>query len=123
MDYLPHTAESYFEGLKYYRKAVQEAKNERGNRLASLAVEALRYAAMRKENRWLTYNHLKEMHGQPVYIAGEAGGGIVDARRQAIIMLDGDGLKYHSWGWETVGTRLRFPGNDVDLLNFGEQKQ
>lgn len=124
MNFLPHTAEDYFRALKYIRKARQIAQSAEEARLLGLAVEALRFAAIRKENRRLRYAHLKEMHGQPVYFdsvgisTAISSGGIVDAHRELVLVLEGEDLVYQEWSWENCGARLRFPVNNIDLLSL-----
>lgn len=88
--------------------------------MAGLAEEALRFAALRVENPPLTVAHLKQMHGQPVYCSsfegGPTGGGIVDAHKEQVILLDHDGVWRDSWTWNSTGKHYRFPLNGIDLL-------
>lgn len=125
MDFLPHSAENYLEALKYLRKVRKLVVDPSEDRLMEFAIEAARFAAIRKENRWLRYDHLKEMHGQPIYFESSGlfpsitSGGIVDANRELVIVLEGEGLQYRNWSWENCGNRLRFPANNIDLLDFG----
>lgn len=126
--FLPSTADDYFAALKYYRQQLKSTGTKETARMAALAVEAIRYAAMRRENRWLNKNHLREMHGLPVYFAGNQycptppRGGIVDAHKGAVIVLDSTtgGLTYRSLDWTSCGTRIRWPDDDTDLLDFCE---
>ena len=120
MTYLTHTAEEYYAAVKYFKKLLQLSLNESERGMAALALEALRYAAIRMENPPLTLNHLKQMHGQPVYCSsltgGPTGGGIIDARKEQVILLDHDGVWRDSWFWNSTGRYYRFPLNGVDLL-------
>ncbi len=126
--FLPSTADDYFAALKYYRQQAKSAGTKESARMAALAVEAIRYAAIRRENRWLNHNHLAEMHGCPVYFIGNSccadppRGGIVDAHKGAVIVLDNTsgGLTYRTMDWTACGTRLRWPDDDTDLLDFCE---
>lgn len=120
MNYLPHTAEEYHRAVKYFKQLMQLAKEEPEQGMIAMALEALRYAALRKENPPLTWRHLKEMHGQPVYCGsvygGQTGGGIVDARKGAVILLDHDRVWRDTWEWYDGRRYFRFPLNGVDLL-------
>lgn len=126
--FLPSTADDYFAALKYYRQQLKYAGTKEAARMAALAVESIRYAAIRRENTWLNKNHLREMHGCPVYFAGNQNcpdpprGGIVDAHEGAVIVLDSTsgGLTYRPLDWTACGTRLRWPDDDTDLLGFCE---
>lgn len=120
MKYLTHTADEYAAGVKYFKQLGKLALNEPERSMAALALEALRYAAIRMENPPLTSEHLKQMHGQPVYCKSweskGSGGGIVDANKEEVILLDHDGVWRDSWSWYESGVHYRFPLNGVDLL-------
>lgn len=120
MNYLTHTAEEYRAGVKYFKQLSQLALKEPERSMSALALEALRYAAVRMENPPLTLNHLKQMHGQPVYCSswtgGPTGGGIIDANKEQVILLDHDGVWRDTWFWNSTGKYYRFPLNCVDLL-------
>ena len=120
MNYLTHTAEEYLAGVKYFKKLVKAGLKEPDRSMSDLALEALRYAAVRMENPPLTLNHLKQMHGQPVYCSsltgGPVGGGIIDARKEQVILLDHGGVWRDTWFWNSTGKYYRFPLNGVDLL-------
>ena len=120
MNYLTHTAEEYRAGVKYFKQLSQLALKEPERSMSALALEALRYAAVRMENPPLTMNHLKQMHGQPVYCSswtgGPTGGGIIDANKEQVILLDHDGVWRDTWFWNSTGKYYRFPLNGVDLL-------
>ena len=47
MNYLTHTAEEYRAGVKYFKQLSQLALNEPERSMSALALEALRYAAVR----------------------------------------------------------------------------
>lgn len=120
MTYLTHTAEEYHRAVKYFKKLVEILQEEPEREMVPLALEALRYAAIRKENPPLTLAHLKQMHGQPVYCSswtgGPTGGGIIDANSERVILLDHDGVYRDTWFWNSTGKYYRFPLNGVDLL-------
>ena len=120
MNYLTHTAEEYLAGVKYFKKLVKAGLKEPDRSMSDLALEALRYAAVRMENPPLTLNHLKQIHGQPVYCSsstgGPVGGGIIDARKEQVILLDHGGVWRDTWFWNSTGKYYRFPLNGVDLL-------
>lgn len=126
MLYLNHAEEEYRSAIKYFKQLDQQlslSESERG--MIALALEALRYAAVRKENPPLTLNHLKQMHGQPVYCSswtgGPTGGGIIDAHKEQVILLDHDGVWRDTWFWNSTGKYYRFPLNGVDLLEPDRQ--
>ncbi|MGE4276318.1 MAG: hypothetical protein AB7E30_03960 [Lawsonibacter sp.] len=118
MTYLTHTEAEYRAAVKYYKALGALAKEEPEKGMVALGLEALRYAALRMENPALTPLHLMQMHGQPVYCQGlfEVGGGIVDAKKEAVIQLDHDGVWSEPINWASVGRYFRFPLNGVDLL-------
>lgn len=126
MKFLPSSEDDYMEALRYFRQQFKSCGTEQSKRLYGLAVEAIRFAAIRKENRWLNKNHLLEMNGLPVYFSGNPNcgepqrGGIVDVQRGAVILIDSveGGLRYHPINWEICGNRLRWPDDEVDLLDF-----
>ena len=125
MNYLTHTADEYFAGVKYFKQLGQMALREPERSMALLALEALRYAAVRMENPPLTLTHLKQMHGQPVYCSswtgGPTGGGIINTHKEQVILLDHSGVWYDTWFWNSTGKYFRFPLNGVDLLGTASQ--
>lgn len=120
MNYLPHTVQEYNKAATYFRMFNEIVKDEPERSMTALAVEALRYAIIRKDNKPLTLAHLKEMHGQPVYCSslegGPTGGGIIDAHKERVILLDHDGVWKDTWFWNSTGKYYRFPLNGIDLL-------
>lgn len=120
MVYLTHTEEEYRRAIKYFKQLSQLSMEEPERTMVAMALEALRYAAIRKENPPLNHYHLEQMHGQPVYCSsltgGESGGGIIDARKEQVILLDHDGVWRDTWFWNSTGKYYRFPLNGVDLL-------
>lgn len=120
MLYLNHTEDEYRSAVKYFKQLGQLSLTGPERDMIVLAVEALQYAAIRKENPPLTLNHLKQMHGQPVYCSswtgGATGGGIINAHTEQVILLDHDGLCRDRWFWNSTGKYYRFPLNGVDLL-------
>lgn len=126
MIYLPSSAADYLEARKYYSRKVEEGGHTEEIRMAQLAKEACRFAFLRKENPFLRNKHLADMHLEPVFFAGNKitqglpGGGFVDAKRGAVIILDeiSGELKYHPLNWELCGSRLRFPPDGRDLRDI-----
>ena len=120
MKYLTHEAADYFKAIKWFKQLSTIATETPERDMVALALEALRYAALRAENPPLTHNHLKQMHGQPVYcssfMGGPSGGGIVDAHKEQVILLDHSGVWRDTWFWNSTGKYYRFPLNGVDLL-------
>lgn len=122
MKYLTHTAAEYLAGVKYFKQLAALPLSEPERNMAALAQEALRFAALRAENPPLTLAHLKQMHGQPVYCSsiegGPTGGGIIDAHKEEVILLDHSGVWRDTWFWNSTGKYYRFPLNGVDLLGI-----
>lgn len=120
MTQLTHTAEEYRRAVKYFKLLEKVVQEEPERSMIPIALEALRYAAIRAENPPLTARHLREMHGQPVYCSstsgGPTGGGIIDAHKEQVILLDHDGVWRDTWFWGSAGKYYRFPLNGVDLL-------
>lgn len=100
---LPGTADEYRKAVKFYKTVGMLAVNEKETAMAARAVDALRYAALRKINQRLTVEQMKEHHGMIVYGynpgAGKVGAGFVDVRRGGVVMLDHDGTWYDMWDW------------------------
>lgn len=117
---LTHTDDEYRREMKYFKQVATIAIDSPEREMVALAIEALRYAAIRQENPPLTYQHLKEMHGQPVYCSsiygGACGGGIVNAKKDQVILLDHDGVWRDTLDWGYGSVYYRFPLNGVDLL-------
>lgn len=74
----------------------------------------------------MTLAHLKQMHGQPVYYGsiegGPTGGGIIDAHKGEVILLDHSGVWRNTWFWNSTGKYYRFHLNGVDLLGIAGPK-
>lgn len=124
--YLPSSAEEYQAARKYYSALADKKGPTQTRMMARLAKEACRFAALRRENPFLKNTHFQDMDLQPVFFAGNAitgglsGGGFVDARRGAVIVLDSISgeLRYHSLDWQSCGSRLRFPPDGLDLRDI-----
>lgn len=120
MTYLTNSTEEYHKAVKYFKASLLIIQDNMERDMVSIAIEALRYAAIRVENPPLTRLHLQQMHGQPVYCSsisgGPTGGGIIDANKEQVILLDHDGVFRDSWFWNSAGKYYRFPLNGVDLL-------
>lgn len=125
-NYLPSSAEEYQAARKYYSALANKKGPTQDRMMAQLAKEACRFAVLRKENPFLRFTHFPAMDLQPVFFAGNAatgglpGGGFIDARREAVIVLDSvsGGLKYHSLDWQSCGSRLRFPPDGLDMMDI-----
>lgn len=123
---LPGTAEEYREAVKFYKTVGMLAVNKREAAMADRAVNALRYAALRKTNQRLTVEQMKARHGLIVYGynpgAGRVGAGFVDVRRGGVVMLDHDGTWCDMWDW---GDPLvfRFPPEEADIFPSREDMQ
>lgn len=119
MDFLPGTVEEYREAVKFYKAVGQLAVNQREAVMANRAVEALRYAALRKANRRLTIDQAKRCHGLIVYgynpDIGRVGAGFVDTRREGVVMLDHAGTWCDTW---TLGNPFvfLFPPDGADIF-------
>ncbi len=124
MTYLTHSAQEYHKAAKYFKALLLLIQDNPERDMSSIALEALRYAAIRVENPPLTRLHLQQMHGQPVYCTsisgGQTGGGIIDANKEQVILLDHDGVFRDSWFWNSTGKYYRFPLNGVDLLKLDQ---
>lgn len=126
MNYLPRDKADYLAARKYFSRIVKKGGPPEETRMAQLAKEACRFAYLRLENSFLKAKHLPDMDLEPVFFAGNAytdglpGGGFIDARKGAVIVLDSISreLKYHSIDWQICGTRLRFPPDGKDLRDI-----
>lgn len=120
---LPGTATEYREAVKFYRAVRTLAVNKREAAMADRAVDALRYAALRKTNQRLTEEQLKAHHGLIVYgcnpDAGRVGAGFVDVRRGGVIMLDHDGTWCNTWDFGCPAV-YRFPPEGADIFPEGD---
>lgn len=121
--YLNRSEAEYLQAVKYFKK-VRETVSTPEQRIFDTALEALRYAALRIGNPPLTREHLKRMHGQPVYLeqpvmGSDGQGGIVNCRDETILVLDHEGTYKDEWFHGINGGRYyRFPLNGVDLLKI-----
>ena len=120
--YFTHTAEEYRQAVKVFKALVSMPPDkkrsgpayEHERAMIALALEALRYASLMLENPPLTRAHLKEMHGQAVYLEHTGGlavkAGVVDCRSDTIITLDPcGGACAHEWFYGFAGRYYRFP--------------
>ncbi len=119
--YLKYKAEDYRQAVSLYKVLREKpGASQQEQDIIDIVIDALRFAALRAENPPLTIQHLKEMHGQPVYckslFGGKAGGGIVDAKKKCTVLLDHDGVWCDTWGWDLSQLEYRFPINGIDLL-------
>ena len=120
MKHLKFEAYEYFKAMKWMKQMAALSTDAAESHMVAVTLEALRYAALRAENPPLTRNHLKQMHGQAVYCSswtgGPTGGGIIDANKEQVILLDHNGACRDTWFWNSTGKYYRFPLNGVDLL-------
>ncbi|MEH2939156.1 hypothetical protein [Lawsonibacter sp. JLR.KK007] len=120
---LPGTAEEYREAVRFYKTVGMLAVNQREAAFAARAVEALKYAALRKTNQRLTVEQLKECHGLIVYgrnpYTMKIGAGFVDTHRGGVVMLDHDGTWCDTWDWGDP-TVYRFPPDGEDIFPEAE---
>lgn len=116
---LPGTAEEYREAVSFFKAVGKFAGNEREMAMAALAVDALRYAALRKENRRLSSVELKKCHGMIVYGYNpgldKTSAGFVDVRQGGVVMLDHEGTWIDTWD---IGDPyvFRFPPVGADIF-------
>lgn len=124
VELLPGTAEEYREAVKFYKAVGRLAVNEWESSMAARAVDALRYAALRKVDQRLTVEQLKECHGLIVYgynpDIGKVGAGFVDTRRGGVVMLDHDGTWCDHWDFGAPAV-YRFPPEGADVFPEGEE--
>lgn len=120
---LPGTAEEYREAVRFYKTVGMLAVNQREAAFAARAVEALKYAALRKTNQRLTVEQLKECHGLIVYgrnpYTMKIGAGFVDTHRGGVVMLDHDGTWCDTWDWGDP-TVYHFPPDGADIFPEAE---
>lgn len=124
--YLTHTAEEYRKAVKVFKALVAMLPNkkpsspayEHERTMTALALEALRYAALRTENPSLTRAHLKGMHGQVIYSEQPGmSAGIVDCRSETIVTLGPQGIYRDEWFHGLPGRYYRFPVGSSDPLD------
>ena len=119
MNLMTKTADDYREALKFYKTVETMAANKRESEMAARAIEALRYAALRKTNQVLTGDQLKSCHGLIVYggnpYTGEIGAGFVDVERGGVVMLDHDGTWTNTWNFGDPVV-FRFPPDGADIF-------